>query len=81
MKIPLYLFLNVFRKVFFSAVSIVQQFVLKAEWFGFRDCATMTVVYILKVFNHKILLGSLEFLRSCGSKIIRISVVTLAAAL
>jgi len=44
MKIPLYLFLNVFRKVFFPLFSIVLHFVLKTEWFDVRDCATMTVV-------------------------------------
>jgi len=45
MKIPLYLCLNVFRKVFFPLFSIVQHFVLKAEWFDVQDCATITVVY------------------------------------
>jgi len=45
MKFPLYLFLNVFRKVFFPLFSIMLHFVLKTEWFDVRDCATMTVVF------------------------------------
>jgi len=44
MEIPLYLFLNVYRNVSFPLFSIVQHFVLKAEWFDVRDRATVTVV-------------------------------------